>query len=154
MELNLQTLIPIILAILFLVFSGARRRKPAQQERRPPENTTQVEAQPDSQEAVFPPFTGNFEGFPSDETEMAQETVESEEVDLPTVAEPETVQDPAPEKKPVEPPPVPVDSRTPLPTKPMPGTSLIGDLSPETFRQGIILAEILGRPKTLRNPRW
>lgn len=55
------------------------------------------------------------------------------------------------ERKPIEPPPVPMDSRTLLPTKPLPVTfpSLI-DPSPETFRQGIILAEILGRPKGLR----
>jgi hypothetical protein len=37
-----------------------------------------------------------------------------------------------------------------IPTKSVPVTSLI-DLSPETFRQGIILAEILGRPKGLRH---
>ena len=54
-----------------------------------------------------------------------------------------------PQNEMVKPAAVPVDSPLPLSTKPIPFTTLI-DLSPETFRQGIILAEILGRPKTLR----
>ena len=154
MDLDLQTLIPIVLAILFLVFGGSRRRKQAQQPQRPPESGTEAEEPQDSGE-VFPPFMENFEGFPTDEAELTQETVESGEADMPMVteqSEPEPVQEPVPESTPIEPPPIPVDSPTPLPTKPVPVTSLI-DPSPETFRQGIILAEILGKPKTLRNRR-
>ena len=42
-------------------------------------------------------------------------------------------------------PPVPVDS----PSKPIPVTSLL-EMSQQTFRNGIILSEILGRPISLR----
>lgn len=158
MEFNLETLIPLIIFLLIMIFGGTRRRKTAEQ---PAENNQsqtgnmgEVDTSQES-DTVFPPFMENLAGFPTDETEMAQETVESSEADIPMVAEqsePEPVQEPVPETTPVEPPPVPVDSPTPLPTKPVPVTSLI-DPSPETFRQGIILAEILGRPKTLRNRR-
>lgn len=142
MGFDLEALIPLILLLLAFVFGGSRRRKTQQ---RPQENTPEVEAQPDS-DTVFPPFMENFEGFPPEEEELAQETVESNDAPVPMTAE-EVVTEP--ERKPTEPPPVPVDSPTPLPTKPLPATSLI-DLSPETFRQGIILSEILGRPKGLR----
>lgn len=151
MDFNLETLIPIIVFLLVMIFGGARRRKtdqrPAGNNQSSAENTTQVDTVPES-EAVFPPFMENFEGVSTGEAELAEETVESNQavVEQP---EPETVQEPTPEKEPIEPPPVPVDSPTPLPTKPVPITSLI-DPSPETFRQGIILAEILGRPKGLR----
>lgn len=47
------------------------------------------------------------------------------------------------------PPPIPVDSPSRLPSRPMPITSLF-ELSHQTFRDGIILSEILGRPKCLR----
>ncbi len=47
------------------------------------------------------------------------------------------------------PPPIPVDSPSKLPSRPMPITSLF-ELSHQTFRDGIILSEILGRPKCLR----
>ncbi len=151
MNLNLETLIPIILAILFIVFGGARRRKPEQ--RPQPGSNTEADAQPEG-DIVFPPFMESFDNFPA-ENEMSQEVVETNEAGIPAVTqqvEPETPQEAAPESKPIEPPPVPVDSPTRLPTRPIPVTSLI-DPSPETFRQGIILAEILGRPKTLRNKR-
>lgn len=46
-------------------------------------------------------------------------------------------------------PPIPVDSPTKLPAKPLPITSLL-EMSHQTFRNGIILSEILGRPKGLR----
>ncbi len=46
-------------------------------------------------------------------------------------------------------PPIPVDSPTKLPVKPLPITSLL-EMSHQTFRNGIILSEILGRPKGLR----
>lgn len=152
MEFDLQTLIPLIVFLLIMIFGGMRRRKtdqrPAENNQSPTENMAEVDTAPES-EVVFPPFMENFEGFPA-EPEMVQETVENTEADIPMVAEQsEPVQEPAPERTPVEPPPVPVDSPTSLPTKPVPVTSLI-DPSPETFRQGIILAEILGKPKTLR----
>ncbi len=52
-------------------------------------------------------------------------------------------------KTPVTPPPVPVENPTRLPSKRLPATSLL-ELSHQTFREGIILSEILGRPKGLR----
>ncbi|RKU08212.1 hypothetical protein C6501_16815 [Candidatus Poribacteria bacterium] len=154
MPFDLEALIPIIIFLLVMIFGSTRRRKtdqrPAGNDQSRTENTTQVDTVPES-EAVFPPFMENFEGFPTGEAELAEETVESNQV-VAEQPEPETVQEPTPEREPIEPPPVPVDSPTPLPTKPVPITSLI-DPSPETFRQGIILAEILGRPKTLQNRR-
>lgn len=158
MDFELQTLIPIILAILFLVFGGTRRRKSEKRapdtnrgENVPPVTNTEVNVPSDS-ELILPPFMQNLEGLDADEG-VLQETIENEAEELPIVteqADPETVQEPEPEKRPIEPPPVPVDSPTKLPTKPLPGTALI-DLSPETFRQGIILSEILGKPKVMRN---
>ena len=157
MEFGPQTLIYIALAILFLVFSGSRRRKPErrapdtnQDVNTPPGTNTEVNVPSDS-ELVLPPFMQNFEGLDADEG-VLQETIENEAEELPMVpeqAEPETVQEPEPESIPTVP-PVPVDSPTALPTKPLPVTSLI-DLNPETFRQGIILSEILGKPKCIRN---
>jgi len=158
MPFDLEALIPLIVFLLIMIFGGMRRRKtpqqPAENNQSPAENMSESDTAQES-EVVFPPFMENFEGFPTDEAELAQETVESGEADMPMVteqSEPEPVQEPVPESTPVEPPPIPVDSTTPLPTKPVPVTSLI-DPSPETFRQGIILAEILGKPKTLRNRR-
>ena len=154
MDFDIQTVIAIVVGILFLIFGGTRRRKTERSEPSPPKSNPDIEAQPDS-EVVLPPFMQNFEDFP-EETELAEEVVSSEaEGDLPMVteqSEPEPVQEPIPEKEPAVPPPVPVDSPTRLPTRPLPSTSLL-DLSPRTFRQGIILSEILGRPKTLRSRR-
>lgn len=47
------------------------------------------------------------------------------------------------------PPPIPVDSPSTLPSKPIPITSLL-EMSQQTFRDGIILSEILGSPISLR----
>lgn len=165
--MDFQTLMYIALAILFLVFSGARRRKP---QRRAPDTNQDVNVPPvtntegnvpsemnaeanvpSDRELVLPPFMQNFEGFDADEG-VLQETIENEAEELPMVmdqVEPETVQEPEPKGRAIVP-PVPVDSPTNLPTKSLPVTSLI-DLSPETFRQGIILSEILGKPKGIRN---
>ncbi len=155
MDFDIQTIIAIVVGILFLIFGGARRRKPQQNTSPPPQSNPDVEVQPDS-EVVLPPFMQDFEDFP-EETELAEEVVNSEVENAPMVTEqsepePEPVQEPEPERKPEVPPPIPPDSTTPLPTRPFPVTSLI-DLSPNTFRQGIILSEILGKPKTLRSRR-
>ncbi len=154
-DFNLEALIPIIVFLLVMIFGGARRRKTTQpaagDNQSRTENSTEAGTAQES-EAVFPPFMENFEGSAANEAKLAEETVESNQADVPSVAEqpePETVQEPTPERKPIEPPPIPVDSRTPLRTKPVPVTSLI-DPSPETFRQGIIFKEILDKPKTLR----
>ena len=118
-----QTLVYIALAILFLLFSGARRRKTDrrapdtnQEVQTPPETNTEVNVPTDS-ELVLPPFMQNFEGLESDDG-VLQETIENEAEELqmvPEQAEPETVQEPEPESKPIEPPPVPVDSPTKVP---------------------------------------
>lgn len=156
MEFNLEALIPIILAILFIVFGGTRKRKPAQRPAQAPQtaesNTIEVDTANDS-DVVFSPFMDNFEGVPT-ETEVSQHNqMDDDEMDAEMVTEQsEPVPEPTPEKKPIETPPVPVDSLTRLPSRPLPVTSLI-ELNPDTFRQGIILAEILGRPKTFRNRR-
>lgn len=148
-DFNLEALIPIIVFLLVMIFGGARRRKTTQpaagDNQSRTENSTEAGTAQES-EAVFPPFMENFEGSPTNEVELAEETVESNQV---VAEQPETVQEPTPERKSIEPPPIPVDSATPLPTKPVPVTSLI-DPSPETFRQGIIFKEILDKPKTLR----
>ena len=148
MEFDLQALIPIIVVLLIFIFSGSRRRKT---EQRSPESNPEIDASPDS-EVVLPPFMENFEGFPS-RTEFEDETVESSEEGIPMVVEqlePELVQELTPVKKPIKPPPVPVDSPTSLPTKPISAAFLLNP-SLETFRQGIILAEVLGKPKGLRS---
>ena len=156
MDFNPDLIIPIVLAILFLVFGGARRRRPTQRPAQTPQQPMQNNPELDNAEdsdVVFPPFMENFESDPT-EMEVTQANVENNaESETPMVtAQSEPVQEPTPEKKPTDPPKVPVDSPTQLPTKPLPATSLI-ELNPDTFRQGIILAEILGRPKTFRNRR-
>lgn len=147
--MDFEALIPIIIVLLVFLFGGTRRKqKPEQQTS---EQGSQANLPPESEE-VFPPFMENFENTTDEMLEMGDDSA------IPEVAqesEPETVPEPTPEREPIEPPPIPVDSPTPLPTKPIPATSLI-ELTPETFRQGIILAEILGRPKTFRSRprRW
>ncbi len=148
MEFDLQALIPIIIVLLVFIFSGSRRRKT---EQRSPESNPKIDASPDS-EVVLPPFMENFEGFPS-RTEFEDETVESSEEGIPMVVEqlePEPVQELTPMKKRIKPLPVPVDSPISLPTKPISAAFLLNP-SLETFRQGIILAEVLGKPKGLRS---
>ncbi len=73
---------------------------------------------------------------------------------------PEFVEEEAPEVPPEPPPaiqvasqPDPVEEETPNQTPPVIPTIAGIPLSPETFRQGIILAEILRPPKSLRDPR-
>lgn len=156
MPIDFQTLMYIALAILFLVFSGARRRKAA--ERTPPPNTEANEAVPtdmdidvhSERDMVLPPFMQNLEGLDPN-MDSLEETIADEISELPMDTE-QVVPDtqPEPETKQIEPPPVPVDSPINLPTKSLPFTSLI-EPSPDTFRQGIILSEILGKPKGLRD---
>ncbi len=156
MEFNLEALIPIVLAILFIVFGGTRRRKQTQRPAHAPQtteqNTVEVDTANDS-DVVFPPFMNNFDEGPT-ETEVVQsDQTNNEEMIAPTVTEQdEPVPEPTPERKPKDVPPIPVDSPSRLPSRRLPATSLI-ELNPETFRQGIILAEILGQPKTFRNRR-
>ena len=141
MENILQLLLPLIVVILTFVL-GNRRRKTEQQ--RTPEAERQTDV-PQDNEVALPPFMENFpferDNFPDF---LALEEAEPEPEPEPVVEEP--VQPPAP-----EPPPTPPEPRTPVRTgtRAVPMT-VLPDLSPQTFRQGIILSEILGRPKARR----
>ncbi len=137
MDNILQLLLPLIVVILTFVL-GNRRKKAERQ--RTQENERHDDAPPDN-EVALPPF---MESFPF-ETETLPDFLETEETEPA-----HTVEEPAPPPN-EEPPPMPPEPRTPARTgtKPLP-TTVLPDLSPQTFRQGIILSEILGRPKARR----
>ena len=146
MESIIQMLAPLIIVLLISILSNARRRK-AQQ--RDAERKGDERAMSESDETP-PPF---MEDFPF-ETQLEQMMLQQDEKEEtpPGVAEapapPEAEQpDPVVEESQPQPPPVPVES--PTGRRSVPGTSLL-NLSPQTFRQGIILSEILGRPKSRR----
>ena len=142
MESIIQMLAPLLIVILISILSNSRRRK-AQQ--RNAERKGDERAMSESDEAP-PPF---MEDFPF-ETQLEQMILQQDEKeDIPVAEEPTPPESESP--KPVvetprpQPPPVPVDS--PTRTRSVPATSLL-NFSPQTFRQGIILSEILGRPKS------
>ena len=148
MESIIQLLAPLIIVILISLVSNSRRRKAQQQrnaEQRNAERQTDESAMPES-DAALPPF---MEDFPF-ETELEQAVSQQDEAEVMPVAAvestpPESEQpDPVVETPQPQPPPVPIDS--PTGRRAIPGTSLL-QLSPQTFRQGIILSEILGHPK-------
>ena len=150
MESIIQMLAPLIIVILISLLSNSRRRKAQQrnaerQQQRNMEGQTDENAMPESDDAL-PPF---MEDFPF-ATELEQPVSQQEEADVMPVAAVESTPPESEQPEPVvetpqpQPPPVPVDS--PTGRRPIPGTSLL-QLSPQTFRQGIILSEILGRPK-------
>lgn len=126
----------IVIFVIYVIISSNRAAKELAQKKS--ESKNQVDASIKG-ESVFPPSVESYEELPS-EAESTQETAGNTEADIPKIV---------PDRKTIEPPSIPVDSRMALPTKPLPATSLL-DLSPDTFRRGIILAEILGRPKGLR----
>lgn len=145
MESIIQMLAPLIIVLLISILSNARRRK-AQQ--RDAERKGDERAMSESDDTP-PPF---MEDFPF-ETQLEQMISQQDEEETTPVAE-----EPAPtepvgansnsqvvEAPQPQPPPVPVES--PTKTRSVPATSLL-NLSPQTFRQGIILSEILGRPKS------
>ena len=94
---------------------------------------------PEEEEITLPPW-GNV---PMDEEEFPRPEFVEEET-------PAAPPEPAPIQAASEPPPVEEETQAPPP----PAISTIAGipLSPETFRQGIILAEILRPPKSLRRP--
>lgn len=141
MESILQMLGPLILVIVISILSSSRRRKAQQQKA---ERGRDERAMSESDNAP-PPF---MEDFPF-ETQQEQMVLQRDEEEVMPVAEeparPEPEKpDPVVETPQSQVPPVPVDSPTRM--RSVPATSLL-DLSPQTFRQGIILSEILGRPK-------
>ncbi len=142
MESIIQMLAPLLIVILISILSNSRRRK-AQQ--RNAERKGDERAMSENDDAP-PPF---MEDFPF-ETQLEQMILQQDEKeDVPVAEEPTPSESESPE--PVvetlrpQPPPVPVDS--PTGRRSVPATSLL-NLSPQTFRQGIILSEILGRPKS------
>lgn len=141
MDNIIQMLIPLIVIILTFVLGNSRRRK----EQRNTKAEKAENAMPDG-ENTPPPF---MEDFPF-ETRLEDMILQQQEAveDTPVVEEPEpvAVQEPVETPQP-QPPPVPVQS--PPGIRSMPATALL-DLSPSTFRQGIILREILGRPRSRR----
>ena len=141
MDNILQMLIPLIVIILTFVLGNSRRRR----EQRNTKTERAENAMPDGEDAP-PPF---MEDFPFD-TPLEDVILQQQEVveDTPVVEEPEPVnaQEPVEPTQP-QPPPVPVES--PAGIRSVPATSLL-DLSPNTFRQGIILREILGPPRSRR----
>ena len=150
MENIVELAVMAVIVILSLVVRYSRQRKAQQQnaERRVEENTL---AESDS-EAAPPPFMEDFPFATELEQMMTQEDEDETEAVPAASEEPEP---PAPQEphQPVEspqPPRVPVES--PAGIRSVPATSLL-DLSPQTFRQGIILKEILERPRSRRTRR-
>ena len=139
MENIIQMLIPLLIVILTFVLGNRRRKTQDNVEREAEEN-----AMPEG-DAAPPPF---MENFPF-EAQLEDMILQPDAVEEPPVAEepePVAVQEPDESTQP-QPPPVPVQS--PAGIRSVPATTLL-DLSPRTFRQGIILREILGRPRSRR----
>ena len=143
MDFALDQLIPLIVIVLGLIFSLFRRKKQ-------PEQTEETVNEADvhqKEEFGIPPFL-EIEEPTEEQMVLAEESV-------PVMAEQsEAVVETSPEPEETAPPPIPPElrGRTAAGTRKFPTTSLI-DVSPETFRQGIILSEILGKPITLRRRR-
>ena len=105
-------------------------------------------------EAAPPPFMEDFP-FATELEQMMTQEDEDETEAVPAASEEPEPTAPQEQAQPVEnprpqPPPVPVES--PAGIRSIPATSLL-DLSPQTFRQGIILKEILERPRSRRTRR-
>ena len=139
MENIIQMLIPLLIVILTFVL-GNRRRKPRGDVEKETEENTMPEG-----EVAPPPFMENFP-FETQLEDMVLQQTEEEESLVAEEPEPVTVQEPVEPSQP-EPPPVPVKS--PAGIRSVPATALL-DVSPRTFRQGIILREILGPPRSKR----
>ena len=151
MESIIQLLAPLLIVILISLISNSRRRKAQQQRNIERQQQQNIETQTDENamsesDDALPPF---MEDFPF-ATELEQPVSQQDEAEAMPVAAVESTPPESEQPEPVvetpqpQPPPVPVDS--PTGRRPIPGTSLL-ELSPQTFRQGIILSEILGRPK-------
>ena len=152
MEGIIQLVAGLVVVILSLVLSNSRRRKAQRMDtQKKAEEGTLAETDGD---AAPPPFMEDFP-FATELEEMATQQNEDETDAMPAAAE--EPEPPAPQEptQPVEepgpqPPPVPVKS--PAGIRSVPVTSLL-DLSPQGFRQGIVLKEILERPKFRRTRR-
>ena len=151
MDSIIQMLVPLIIVILSVVLGNSRRRRTQQNaEKRAEENTL---AQADDN-AAPPPFMEDFPFATEFEEMMTQQ--DADETDAASEV-PEEPEPPAPEEQPQpvgatrpQPPPIPVESSARI--RSIPVTSLL-DFSPQAFRQGIVLKEILERPRSRRNSR-
>lgn len=150
---ELIQLIPFIIIALTLLGRAFRRKKPRESE---PEVVLE-----DEQEVKLPPW-GNIETTDQDVTESLPDFLQLEEPAPPSkpapplrVAEETELQPNTTAEKPIE--------RTALnqaakrkevtPSQKAPTTIAGISLTPKTFRQGIILREILGPPKSLQRRR-
>ena len=146
MEGIIQLVAGLIIVILSLVLSNSRRRKAQQMDtqKKAGEGTL---AESDGN-AAPPPFMEDFP-FATELEQMATQQDGDETDAMPAAAEepeppaPQEPTQPVEESRP-QPPPVPVKS--PVGIRSVPAISLL-NLSPQTFRQGIVLKEILERPK-------
>ena len=129
----------LIQLVIFVIFGAVALFSRILSRRRSQEGTDTV---PEEEEITLPPW-GNV---PIEEDTPLPDFIEVDETQAPTVQPPKVQVAPQPE--PVRPEPPPVSESPPA----MPTIAGI-PLSPQTFRQGIILAEILRPPKSLRDPR-
>ncbi len=131
----------LIQLVIFVIFGAVALFSRILSRRRSQEGTDTV---PEEEEITLPPW-GNV---PMEEDAPLPDFIEVDETQPATVQPPEVQVAPQPEPVRAEPPPSPV-SKSPSATPTIAGIPL----SPQTFRQGIILAEILRPPKSLRRPQ-
>ncbi len=131
----------LIQLIIFVIFGAVALFSRILSRRRSQEGP---DAAPEEEEITLPPW-GNV---PMEEDAPLPDFIEVDETQPATVQPPEVQ---------VASPPEPVRAESPPPpdsaSRPVASTIAGIPLSPETFRQGIILAEILRPPKSLRDPR-
>ena len=130
----------LIQLIIFVIFGAVALFSRMLSRRRSQEGP---DAAPEEEDITLPPW-GNV---PVDADTPLPDFIEVDETQTPTVPPPEVQ---------VVSPPEPVKAAPPPPVSespPAPPTIAGIPLSPQTFRQGIILAEILRPPKSLRDPR-
>ena len=138
----------IMIFIIYVIISANREYKKIERKKSEAKNQDDVSV---NREDAFPPFLENF----SAELESVSDVEQTDKTETALVTEqfePKHVKKTNPENKAQKSLLVPVDSPIQLPTKSVIATSLI-DMSLDTFRQGIILAEILGKPKGLHSRR-
>ena len=131
----------LIQLVIFVIFGAVALFSRILSRRRSQEGPDTV---PEEEEITLPPW-GNV---PMEEDAPLPDFIEVDETQPATVQPPEVQVAPQPEPVRAEPPPSPV-SKSPSATPTIAGIPL----SPQTFRQGIILAEILRPPKSLRRPQ-
>ena len=144
---DLLQYIPLILIALFSLLRVFRKK-------------TRQQPEPDEQEVTLP----LWDNFPATEDASDEPLPEFLEIEKPSVAQEPVVQLPAvedsqpahettPSKSTQRPVPQPDGGKgEPSPAQSVAGTIAGISLTPQTVRQGIILSEILGRPKSLRRP--